>query len=135
TVVRAPIVAEASMPRVMAPGDRSTVTLDITNFTGKAGDFRVRVDGIGPASIGDNARSTTLASEAKATFSFPLAATEGYSLAQVRVRVDGNGFKVDRHYDLPVRPAWPAVVRTRTQVLDEGDGVALDAGFAEGLMP
>src|SRR5690606_20305095 len=76
TVVRAPIVAEASMPRVMAPGDRSTVTLDITNFTGKAGDFRVRVDGIGPASIGDNARSTTLASEAKATFSFPLAATE-----------------------------------------------------------
>ena len=29
TVVRAPIVAEASLPRVLAPGDRSTVTLDV----------------------------------------------------------------------------------------------------------
>ena len=135
TVVRAPIVAEASMPRVMAPGDRSTVTLDITNFTGKAGDFKVRVDGIGPLSIGDNERGTKLASEAKSTLSFPLAATEGYSVAQVRVRVDGNGFKIDRKYDLPVRPAWPSVVRSRTQVLGEGGAASMDAGIAEGLMP
>src|SRR5690606_12028056 len=34
-VVRAPLVAEASMPRVMAPGDRATVTLDLANFTGQ----------------------------------------------------------------------------------------------------
>src|SRR5690606_18343808 len=34
-LVRAPLVAEASMPRVMAPGDRGTVTLDLANFTGK----------------------------------------------------------------------------------------------------
>ena len=60
TVVRAPIVAEASMPRVMAPGDRSTVTLDITNFTGKPGDFKVQVDGIGPVSIGEGAKTAKL---------------------------------------------------------------------------
>src|SRR3546814_21138710 len=60
TVVRAPIVAEASLPRVLAPGDKSTVTLDLTNFTGKAGDFKVRVDGIGPVSIGDNVRDAKI---------------------------------------------------------------------------
>ncbi|MGV8923339.1 MAG: alpha-2-macroglobulin family protein [Thermomonas sp.] len=135
TVVRAPIVAEASMPRVMAPGDRATVTLDITNFTGKAGDFKVKVDGIGPASIGDGSRSVKLAPKAKTTVSFPLSAQEGYSVAQVRVRVDGNGEKVDRKYDLPVRPAWPSVLRSRTQVLGEGGVVSLDTDFAEGLMP
>lgn len=135
TVVRAPIVAEASMPRVMAPGDRSTVTLDITNFTGKAGDFKVQVDGIGPVSIGDGAKTAKLAVEAKSTLSFPLTANEGYSVAQVRVRVDGNGFKVDRRYDLPVRPAWPQVLRARTQVLDALAPVSLGAGDAEGLMP
>ena len=135
TVVRAPIVAEASMPRVMAPGDRSTVTLDITNFTGKAGDFKVKVDGIGPASIGDGSRALTLAAEGKSTVSFPLAAQEGFSVAQVRVRVDGNGFKVDRKYDLPVRPAWPAVLRSRTQVLGQGVAATMGADFAEGLMP
>src|SRR3546814_7767017 len=65
TVVRAPIVAEASLPRVLAPGDESTVTLDLTNFTGKAGDFKVRVDGIGPVSIGDNVRDAKIDVEAK----------------------------------------------------------------------
>src|SRR5690606_4201597 len=134
TVVRAPIVAEASMPRALAPGDRSTVSLDLTNFTGSDGTFKVRVDGIGPASVAAGAREARLASEAKTTLACPLAAGEGYTVAQVRVRVDGNGFKVDRKYDLPVRPAWPAVVRSRTQVLGEGGAVSLDAGFAEGLM-
>lgn len=134
-VVRAPIVAEASMPRAMAPGDRGMVTLDITNFTGKPGEFKVRVDGIGPASIGDASRAVKLGSEAKSTLNFPLAAQEGYGVAQVRVRVDGNGFKVDRKYDLPVRAAWPSVLRSRTQVLAAGEAATMDAGLAEGLMP
>ncbi|WP_036135337.1 alpha-2-macroglobulin family protein [Luteimonas mephitis] len=135
TVVRAPIVAEASLPRVLAPGDSSTITLDLTNFTGKAGDFKVRVDGIGPVSIGDNARDAKIAVEGKSTLSFPLTAKEGYSTANVRVRVEGNGFKVDRRYDLPVRPAWPSVLRARTQVLDQLAAVSLDTDFASGLMP
>jgi len=135
TVVRAPIVAEASMPRTLAPGDSSTVTLDLTNFTGKDGVFKVRVDGIGPVAIGDNTRSVSVADAGKSTLSFPLSAREGYSTAKVRVRVEGNGFKVDRHHDLPVRPAWPGVLRTRTQVLDVLSPITLDGGFASGLMP
>lgn len=135
TVVRAPIVAEASLPRVLAPGDKSTVTLDLTNFTGKAGDFKVRVDGIGPVSVGDNVRDAKIDVEAKSTLSFPITAKEGYSTANVRVRVEGNGFKVDRRYDLPVRPAWPGVLRARTQVLDQLAAVSLGSDFANGLMP
>ncbi|HLM53345.1 MAG TPA: alpha-2-macroglobulin [Pseudoxanthomonas sp.] len=135
SLVRAPIVAEASLPRVLAPGDRSTVTLDVQNFTGRPGEFSVRVDGIGPLSIAQGRREARLAPEAKATLSFPITAGEGYTTAQVRVRVGGGGFKVDRQYDLPVRAAWPAVLRSRTRVLDPLAAVELDAGFAEGLMP
>ncbi|WP_206514810.1 alpha-2-macroglobulin [Xanthomonas sp. BRIP62415] len=134
TVVRAPILAEASMPRVMAPGDRSTVTLDVQNFTGKPGEFNVRVDGIGPLAIAEAARSVKLGVDAKQTLSFPLSATEGYSVAKVRVRVDGNGFKADRSYDLPVRAGWPQVLRAQTRVLDPLAPVSLDSGFADGLM-
>ncbi|MBB5865659.1 alpha-2-macroglobulin [Xanthomonas sp. 3058] len=134
TVVRAPILAEASMPRVMAPGDRSTVTLDVQNFTGKPGEFNVRVDGIGPLSIAEAARSIKLGVDAKQTLSFPLTATEGYSVAKVRVRVDGNGFKADRSYDLPVRAGWPQVLRAQTRVLDPLAPITLDSGFADGLM-
>lgn len=135
TVVRAPIVAEASLPRVLAPGDRSTVTLDVQNFTGKAGVFKVMVNGEGPLDIGEGSRTTDLAVDVKRTLTFPVTADEGYTTAKVRVRVEGNGFKVDRRYDVPVRAGWPAVLRSRTQVLDSLAPVEMGAGFADGLMP
>jgi uncharacterized protein YfaS (alpha-2-macroglobulin family) len=135
TVVRAPIVAEASLPRVLAPGDRSTVTLDVQNFTGKPGAFKVQVNGEGPLNIGEGSRNATLPVDGKNTLSFPITAREGYTTAKVRVRVEGNGFKVDRRYDVPVRAGWPAVLRSRTQVLDSLAPVEMGAGFADGLMP
>lgn len=134
-VVRAPIVAEASYPRVLAPGDRSNVTLDLTNFTGKAGDFKVQLDGLGPLTVAQGARSAKLGVGGKTTLTFPLIAGEGYTTAKIRVRVDGNGFKVDRRFDVPVRPAWPSVLRTKTLTLNELGAIAMDAGFADGLMP
>ncbi|GAB3331785.1 alpha-2-macroglobulin [Marilutibacter aestuarii] len=134
-VVRAPVLAEASLPRVLAPGDRSKLTLDLQNFTGKPGAFKVRVDGIGPLSVGEPNRNASLAVDGKTTLDFPLQAREGYTTAQVRVRVEGNGFKVDRKYDLPVRAGWPSVMRARTRVLDELATLRMDAGLASGLMP
>src|SRR5690606_3205423 len=95
TVVRAPIVAEASMPRVLAPGDRSTLTLDLANFTGRAGGFRVRVDGEGPLAAGEGERSVQLGVDASTTLTFPLTAANDYATARVRVRVEGNGESVD----------------------------------------
>lgn len=135
TVVRAPVLAEASTPRVLAPGDKSNVTLDVQNFTGKPGEFTVKVEGIGPLSLSEGEHSFSLGVDAKKTLTVPVVAREGYSTAQVRVRVDGNGYQVDRRYDLPVRPAWPSVLRSRTRVLDELGAIALGTDFAEGLMP
>lgn len=135
TIVRAPVLAEASLPRVLAPGDRSSVTLDVQNFTGRAGEFAVRVDGIGPVSISDGSRTARLGPEQKATYTFPVSATEGHATAQVRIRVEGNGHRVDRRHDLPVRAAWPQVMRSRTRVLDELVAITLDRDLADGLMP
>jgi uncharacterized protein YfaS (alpha-2-macroglobulin family) len=141
TVVRAPILAEASMPRVMAPGDRSTVTVDVQNFTGKPGEFAVQVEGIGPLAIAEGKRSIKLAADAKTTLSFPLSAQQGHEVARVRVRVNGNGFQADRRYDLPVRAAWPSVLRSQTRVLQAAAGpaatpvpLAFDPTLASGLM-
>lgn len=135
TVVRAPVLAEASLPRVLAPGDRSSVTLDVQNFTGKPGEFKVQLDGVGPLSLAEGSRTAKLGVDGKTTYTFPLVAREGYRTAQVRVRVNGNGYSVDRKYDVPVRPAWSAVMRSRTRVLDELGSIALSADLADGLMP
>lgn len=134
-LVRAPLVAEASMPRVMAPDDRATVTLDLSNFTGRAGDFRVRVDGIGPLRVEEGGREVKLAADGRTTLSFPLRALEGHETGKVRVRVDGPGVAVDRSHDLPVRAPWPQVLRSRSLVLDPLAPVVLDAALAEGMLP
>ncbi|KAF1696759.1 hypothetical protein CSC62_09305 [Pseudoxanthomonas jiangsuensis] len=133
-LVRAPVVAEAGMPRVMAPGDRGTVSLDVQNFSGKAGEFRVRVDGEGPLAVAEGERRLRLDDQAKATLEFPLSALPGHAVGKVRVRVDGGGYAVDRRYELPVRAAWPGVVRVQTRVLEDGASLALDAAMAEGLI-
>ncbi|MDR1076653.1 MAG: alpha-2-macroglobulin family protein [Xanthomonadaceae bacterium] len=133
-LVRAPVVAEASMPRIMAPGDRSTVTLDVQNFSGKAGGFHVRIDGEGPLAVADGERRLQLDDGAKASLSFPLSAREGYETARVRVRVDGGGYRIDRRYDLPVRPAWPSVLRSETRTLNPVEPIRIGPDFAQGLM-
>ncbi len=135
TIVRAPVLAEASLPRVLAPGDRSSATLDLQNFTGKPGEFKVQLDGIGPLSLTDGSRTARLGVDGKVTYTFPLVAREGYTTARVRVRVTGNGFSVDRRYDVPVRPAWSAVTRSRTRVLEQNAPLSLGTDLAEGLMP
>ncbi|WP_213434922.1 MULTISPECIES: alpha-2-macroglobulin family protein [Lysobacteraceae] len=135
TVVRAPVLAEASLPRVLAPGDRSHVTLDVQNFTGKAGAFKVQVDGIGPLTIGEGTRTAKLAPDGKVTYTFPLQARSGFEVAKVRVRVDGNGFHVDRKYDLPVRPAWAQVMRTRAETRNAPGAITLDPALFAGLVP
>ncbi|MBJ6984553.1 alpha-2-macroglobulin [Luteimonas sp. MC1750] len=134
-LVRAPLVAEASMPRVMAPGDRATVTLDLANYTGKAGDFRVRVDGVGPLRVEEGVRTVALPADGRSTLSFPLQALDGHEVARVRVRVDGPGVAVDRSHDLPVRAPWPQVLRSRSRVLDPVAPVVLDPALADGLLP
>jgi len=134
-LVRAPVVAEAGMPRVLAPGDRGTLSLDVQNFSGSAGEFRVRVDGEGPLQVGNGERRIRLEDGAKATLEFPLDARPGSAVARVRVRVDGGGYSVDRRHELPVRPAWPAVLRAQTRVLEDGATLVLDPALAEGLLP
>jgi len=135
TLVRAPVLAEASLPRALAPGDASTLTLDVQNFTGRAGRFRVRVDGEGPLTVGQATRRVELPPDGKATLNFPLTARQGHALASVRVRVDGNGVNSDRRYELPVRAAWPQVLRAEHLTLDPLAPVTLNARHAAGFLP
>src|SRR5690606_31579464 len=53
SVLRAPVLAELSAPRVLAPGDRSTVTVDLQNFTGGDADFSVNLETRGPLAVSE----------------------------------------------------------------------------------
>ncbi|RMH94579.1 alpha-2-macroglobulin family protein [Lysobacter pythonis] len=134
-VSRAPVVVEPSMPRVLAPGDASRVTVDVGNFSGKPGEFKVGLSASGPVRVDGVARTLRLDNGAKRTLSFPVTATPGYAVAKVTVNVEGGGHRVRREYDLPVRAAWPMVLRTRESTVRAGEAARFDPALAEGLMP
>ena len=135
SILRAPILAEVSAPRALAPGDRSTVTLDLQNYTGKPGEFSVSLDTTGPIAVAEARRKVTLAPDAKSTLTYVLSGTEGFGVGTLKLRVEGGGFTVNREFDVPVRAAWGSVVRSRAQTVQPSASLSLGADLAAGLMP
>ncbi len=135
SILRAPILAEVSAPRALAPGDRSTVTLDLQNYTGKAGEFSVSLDTTGPIAVAGERRKVSLQPDAKSTLTYVLSGTEGYGVGTLKLRVEGGGFTVNREFDVPVRAAWGSVVRSRAQTLQPDASLSMGGDLAAGLMP
>lgn len=135
SVLRGPILAEASTPRALAPGDRSTLTIDLQNFTGSANDFSVQIGASGPIEVADGARKLRLGVEGRKTLSFDLTGKPGWGVARLQLKVVGGGHTVNREFEVPVRPAWGAVARSQLQTLNPGAELKLGADIAQGLMP
>ncbi|HEY0179909.1 MAG TPA: alpha-2-macroglobulin [Dokdonella sp.] len=134
TVVRAPLVAEISTPRVLAPGDASTLTLDLQNFSGAAREFTVRVDADAPLVVDAGGRKVALADGAKTTLGFALKAGAGYGVGRLRVQASSGDVRVDRRVELAVRAAWPAVLRSAPRALDALEPITLGADAIDGLL-
>jgi uncharacterized protein YfaS (alpha-2-macroglobulin family) len=139
TIVRAPLVVEVSTPRAMAPGDLSTMTVDLQNFSGAAHDFKLKIDAKPPLIIADTTHKITLADGAKKTVTFPLRAAEDYGVGRFAVNVDGGdakpgGIKIHREFEVAVRAAWPSVLKSEPKVLDGLAPITLDASALDGFM-
>lgn len=135
SIIRAPVLAEMSGPRALAPGDRSTMTLDVQNFTGKLGNFNVSVSATGPVQIDASSKRIMLAPDAKNTLSFPLIGGQGSGVGKVTLKVEGSGHQVNRTFEVPVRPAWGSVVRSQLKTLAPGETVNLNSSLSDHLMP
>ena len=104
TIVRAPLVAEISTPRVMAPGDQAQLTLDLQNFSGSEREFNVKVSADKPLAVAQGTRKVKLADHAKTTLNFPLTAQDGYGVGKIGVVAQSGEIQIDRHFELAVRP-------------------------------
>ncbi len=135
TIVRAPLVVEASTPRVLAPGDRAKLTLDLTNLSGAAQTFETKLTAIGPIALERTRATSKLADQAKETLSVGLTATGTYGVGEIRAEVSGPGVEVDRTFRFVVRPAWPAASRASSTVLETAAPVVPEASLREGLVP
>jgi len=135
TIVRAPLVVEASTPRVLAAGDRSSLTLDLTNLSGADGEYTLALSASGPVSVGEAPPRVRVANRERRTLSIPITATGSFGVGELSVRVTGPEVDADRRFRLAVRPAWPEVTRATATVLESPAPVSPSPALRRGLIP
>src|SRR5690349_10783892 len=87
--VRDPVVLTATLPRFLLTGDHGTMSMDLDNVEGRAGDYVVKVAASGTAKVSGNP-STTLKLSAKQRSSITLGLdAAGAGKAELDVSING----------------------------------------------
>jgi hypothetical protein len=136
--VAAPVIAEISMPRFLANGDHSIMTLDVQNLSGKPQQLTVDVSASAPLQVTATKQVLVLADSEKKVLSFPLNAIDSFGKGEVKVNVSNNAkglnrIDLKRRWTLRVRPPYPAVSKQLRAVLAKNERLTLDKEM-DGLM-
>jgi alpha-2-macroglobulin len=128
-VIRDPVVVTASLPKFLAPGDRSQLRLDIDNTDGPAGEYALEIAageviGIAPADV---PATVSLAAGERNSLTIPIT---GERLGEAEISValaHVDGIAVAQALDLPVRPAaLPTTTRTTVTLAANGGSLRVD---------
>lgn len=133
--VRAPLVVEPSTPRVMAGGDKASLTIDLKNMSGKDGVAKVTVKGGGPIHIGNATQEANLKDGKGTVLVMPVTASAGVAVASIDIHAELNDYSVDRHFEFAVRNAWPEEVKTVPMAIEGGKPTHLDGSLASPYLP
>lgn len=134
-IVRAPLVMEISTPRVMAPGDRALLTVDLHNLSGAAAQYRLSTQAHAPLSIEGGVREVALADNARTTLSFPLRAGQGNAAAKFSLSAQTPDGTLTRDYEIAVRPAWPATRRSQAREITDAQTLRYGPNLFDGWVP
>ena len=134
-IVRDPVVLTTTLPRFLLSGDRGTLTFELDNVEGAAGDYSLSVKTSGPVKASGNP-STTLKLAAKQRGSTTLALDAGGAgTAQVDVDIKGpNGLALSRHYALDVKAATQILARRTVRTLAKGESLTLGSDMFSDLV-
>ncbi|MCL2714302.1 MAG: alpha-2-macroglobulin family protein [Alphaproteobacteria bacterium] len=135
-VIRDPVVVNATLPRFLLTGDRSSLHLDIDNVEAAGGDYHVTVKAEGEVQLTGEAASTlNLAAGERKTLSLGLSAIRP-GAAAIEVGIAGpGGLTLSRHYDLEVKPATQVLARRTVQQIARGESLTLSSEMLGDLVP
>ncbi len=133
--VRDRMVAQATLPRFLAPGDRGTMTLTMDNVEGPAGTWQLTVSGSGAVSVEDGVQALALDQAGKQVVRLPVTGrTLGSGAVHMTLKAP-DGKTRDRSWSITVRPPGPRQMVAHRLNLEPGGEAQLDAGLMAGLVP
>lgn len=133
--VRDPVVLTATLPRFLLNGDRGTMSFDLDNVEGEAGDYAIDVHTSGPIKVsGTPTTVVNLKAKQRSSMSLALDAS-GTGTAQIDVAIKGpNGLTLARHYALDVKAATQILARRTVRTLAKGESLTLTSDMFSDLV-
>jgi uncharacterized protein YfaS (alpha-2-macroglobulin family) len=131
-IVRAPVVAELSLPRFLAPGDQALATLELHNIEGKVGGYLAQITGSGGLLAPFRQLYQLVLGQHVITHA-PMTAPAQAGIGQVRFSVSGPSFQQVKTYPLQTRLGWGPVTRTSVVLQKPGESFTPPAQLMAGL--
>ena len=122
-IIAAPVVIETSLPRFIAKGDVTHATIDVHNTESTAQTINLQIiasDSLG-AKIID--QQVSLKANEKKIFKLPIIAQLHHGKGQIDVIANmkrDDAFTINRQWTVGMRPAFPAIVKTKSEIIDAG---------------
>jgi uncharacterized protein YfaS (alpha-2-macroglobulin family) len=134
-IVRDPVVLTATLPRFLLNGDKGTMSFDVDNVEGAAGDYTINVKTSGPVKVtGNPATTVKLAAKQRTSLSLALDAG-GAGTANIDVDIKGpNGLSLARHYAVDVKAATQILARRSIRTLAKGESLTLTSDMFSDLV-
>ena len=136
-IVRDPVVSIVTLPRFLAPGDRGQATIRLDNVDGAAGNYKLELKstGIAASFAKPSVLAVTLAKATGKTATFTLVGnTTGVSTLTMILTGPG-GLKLERSWDIAVRPAQAVVSRQLLSQLKPGEDKVYAASLVSDYLP
>ncbi|MFN7664965.1 MAG: alpha-2-macroglobulin family protein, partial [Inhella sp.] len=135
-VSAAPIVAELSTPRFIAPGDQAQIALDVTNLSGQPQTVQVAVEGGSPLKLGSNGQSLQLKHQQRQILRFPVEASGPYGLGKLTISLStASGIKLKRESYLQVQPPYSMERDGKRMRLGAGESAKFDPALLSRFHP
>lgn len=137
-IVRDPVVLTASLPRFLAPGDRSRLLLEVDNVEGPAGAYAISADLEGPlsADLAPGGVTLSLGAGERRAVEVPITAGGDPGDALLRLTIVGpDGPVAEKTLALGIRDTAPPVTRRSYVTLRPGGTLTLDADTLAGIRP
>jgi uncharacterized protein YfaS (alpha-2-macroglobulin family) len=129
--VATPIIAEVSLPRFLAAGDKTTLTLDLRNQSGVQQTLSLKLQASSPIIMEEFTETLVLENQQKKILHLPLQAENAFGQASIQLSLTNKPsntetIKLARIWHLGVRPAYPGIRNIKRQVVDKGQTIVIN---------
>jgi hypothetical protein len=134
-IVRDPVVSAVTLPRFLAPGDKSLLALDLHNLDGAAGTYHAAFTASGAVAFGaDSARDIPLNKGDRKLFGFALDAKDT-GIGTIDLHLTGPSFDLHREWQIAVRSPQLPVSHESVAMLGPGKETSLDPQMLSDYLP